>query len=107
MNMNLEEKKAAPSPWQPMAEPLALKVLGKFLEELGECTAATSRCLIQGIDGAEPVTGKPNHEWLEDEIADVLSTLSTAIAVFGLNHDRIDERAKTKSCFISKWLEMP
>src|SRR4051812_1950163 len=60
------------NPWQPIRGPIDLAVLGKFGEELGECQAAVSRCIIQGLGGAEPVTGKINQDWLEDEVADVL-----------------------------------
>jgi hypothetical protein len=51
-----------------------LKILGKQLEELNELGSATARCIIQGIDGREPVTKKPNREWFMEEVADVYAT---------------------------------
>lgn len=59
-------------PWHPMSDPVDLKILGKALEELGELSSAISRCLIQGIDELEPTTGKPNRQWLKEEIVDVM-----------------------------------
>lgn len=50
------------NPWHPMTDAINLAHLGKLAEELNECGAAVARCIIQGIDGSEPVTGKPNRE---------------------------------------------
>jgi hypothetical protein len=61
------------NPWRPMTRPIDLKHLGKLGEESNELGAAISRCIIQGIDEREPVTGKPNRQWLAEEIADVLA----------------------------------
>lgn len=52
-------------------QPIDMKHFGKLSEELGELQAAVARCLIQGIMECEPVTSKPNKQWLEEEIADV------------------------------------
>lgn len=51
--------------------PPEVKILGKLLEELGELQSAAARCLIQGMDEREPVTGKQNRLWLQEELADV------------------------------------
>lgn len=59
------------NPWQPMTKPIDLKHLGKLIEELGELQAALARCIVQGIDECEPVTGKPNRQWLIEELSDV------------------------------------
>lgn len=91
------------SPWHPMTSPIDLKTLGKFTEELGECIAAASRCMIQGIDEAEPVTGKINREWLEDEIADVYAGLSLTVDRFGLNTARIRARMFRKIEHLKQW----
>lgn len=37
-------------PWHPEKDAVRLKHLGKLAEELNECGAAVSRCIIQGID---------------------------------------------------------
>lgn len=94
------------NPWRPMSAPIDLKHLGKLAEELGECGAAVARCLIQGIDEAEPVTGKVNREWLEDEIADVLANFELVGAHFGLDAERIVERAKSKIERLRAWHAM-
>lgn len=96
----------ARNPWHPMADSVDLKHLGKLGEELGECSAAVSRCLIQGIDKAEPVTGKPNREWLEDEIADVAANMELVAARFGLDKERIAERAQRKVAQLRTWHDM-
>ncbi len=95
-----------PNPWHPMTDPVDLKHLGKLGEELGEASAAVSRCIIQGIDAREPVTGKPNKEWLEDELADVLAGVDLNIKRFELDEARILERAKRKTEMLRKWHDM-
>lgn len=84
------------SPWHPISNAVDLKHLGKFGEELNECATAVNRCIIQGIEESEPVTGKINKEWLEDEIADVLANIELCKARFNLtiSQDRIDRKKK-------------
>lgn len=94
------------NPWQPMSAPIDLKHMGKLGEELGEASAAVSRCIIQGIDEREPVTGKPNREWLEDEIADVLANFDLVVSHFVLDTDRIAARVKYKVGHLAKWHAM-
>lgn len=50
-----------PSKWIPMTNLVDLAHLGKLLEECGELTGITARCIIQGIDEADPESGKKNH----------------------------------------------
>lgn len=95
---------AHPSPWMPESNAANLKVLGKLGEELNEGGAAVSRCIIQGIDECEPVTGKLNRSWLEDEIADILANLDIAMDHFGLDRGRIALRADRKRDYIRAWL---
>jgi NTP pyrophosphatase (non-canonical NTP hydrolase) len=87
-----------------MTDAKAIMTLGKFTEELTECASAASRCLIQGIDECEPTTGKVNREWLEDEIADVIATLTATIKRFGLDMPRIQGRAAHKLEFLQRWV---
>jgi NTP pyrophosphatase (non-canonical NTP hydrolase) len=94
------------NPWTPITEPLELKLLGKLSEELGECVAAISRCVIQGVDECEPVTGKRNREWLEDEIADVTAGIALATEHFELDNERIFRRVKRKMEYLRKWHAM-
>lgn len=94
------------SPWQPMQDKQDLKVLGKLLEELGELTSATARCLIQGIDETEPTTGKPNRQWLEEEVADVLACLDMLLIRCDIRGNHIEERHDRKLKRLRTWLEM-
>lgn len=81
-------------PWNPMTDPVDIKHIGKIIEELGELQAALARCLIQGIDETETTTGKPNRQWLEEEIADVYANLSLVQERFKLRvlYDRVDQK---------------
>lgn len=89
--------------WQPTTDPVQVAMLGKLVEELGECAAVVSRCLVQGIEETAPVTGKPNRQWLEDEIADVMSMFDRVMVHFTLDPKRICERRMAKYDFTSKW----
>jgi len=101
--MTSDEQNPKLNPWHPMSDPVDLKHLGKLLEELGELTAAVSRCLIQGIDEKEPVTGKVNREWLEDEISDVKANLWLVEVQFSLNTANILNRAQRKMENLKTW----
>lgn len=94
------------SPWHPIQDPVDLKHLGKLGEELGEAQAAVCRCIIQGIDKEEPVTGKPNREWLENELADVLAGINLVSLRFGLDEERMNERAARKMAHLKQWHDM-
>lgn len=98
--------RAKMNPWVPMTRPLDLKHMGKLSEELGECIAAVSRCLIQGIDECEPATGKLNRSWLEEEIADVLANISLVQQHFKLNALRIENRSFAKMTQLREWHAM-
>ncbi|HEY2178053.1 MAG TPA: hypothetical protein VGH15_05675 [Caulobacteraceae bacterium] len=97
---------AGPGPWRPIKDAVDLKHLGKLAEELGECQAAVARCIIQGLDEREPVTGKLNREWLEEEIADVAANLQLVHERFGLDHDRMAARAHRKLDLLRAWHAM-
>lgn len=96
----------AVNPWVPMSNPLDVKHLGKLSEELNECGAAVARCVIQGISESEPVTHKPNREWLEDEMADVLANIELVTDHFGLDRVRMFERRKRKMENLRRWHAM-
>lgn len=89
------------SPWQPITSPIAIKHLGKLLEELGETTAAVSRCLIQGVDEKEPVTGKLNRDWLEEELADLEANIRLVRQQFEL--DPRLQRVQRKVAQLQQW----
>lgn len=92
------------NPWHPMSDPCDIKHLGKLGEELNECGAAVSRCLIQGLYESEPTTGKLNAAWLEDEIADVLANINLVIVRFDLNISQ--DRIKRKTTDLRAWHRM-
>jgi len=143
-----------PNPWQPMRRPLDIKVVGKFLEEMGECVealcgsdildmekevadvlanidlvvehfalvipgnlvlradlvralgdciAATSRCLIQGIEECEPVTKKPNLEWLSESIGGVQALCDDMIAEQSMSRSAIAARIERKKKHLRMW----
>lgn len=91
------------NPWQPIDDKVDLKHLGKLAEELGECGSAVARCIIQGVDEREPVTGKLNREWLQDEIADVIANLDLVIDRFELDATLIAARAERKRQYLKQW----
>lgn len=94
------------NPWVPMKDALDLKHLGKLAEEVNELGSATARCMIQGIDEKEPVTGKVNRRWLEEEIADVRANLALVEKHFGLDTGFIDSRADRKRAALATWHAM-
>lgn len=94
------------NPWRPMTDPLDLKHMGKLAEEVNELGAATARCLIQGIDEAEPTTGKINRRWLEEEMADVYANMYLVANRFGLDGKFIEQRMSDKIGRLRTWHEM-
>lgn len=91
------------NPWQPTTNPLDLAHLGKLGEECSELGSAVNRCIIQGIDEREPVTGKSNREWLEDEIADVMANIGLVVLRFNLDGVRMTNRSEKKKCHLRGW----
>jgi NTP pyrophosphatase (non-canonical NTP hydrolase) len=89
--------------WHPMADPVDIKHLGKLAEELGELSAAVARCLIQGINEAEPTTGKINRAWLEEEIADVIANIGLVVERFKLDTDAMSARVQRKTELLAGW----
>lgn len=94
------------NPWMPEQDQRRLKVLGKLAEELGELQAAVGRCIIQGVDGCEPVTDRPNIDWLQDEVADVRNMLNIVESELKLDTFQIAARQDRKNTFILVWLKM-
>lgn len=92
-----------PSPWQPETNKLRLAILGKLGEELGEAGAIVNRCVIQGIEESEPVTGRVNAVALTEEIADVLAAADIAIDHFRLDRGAINLRIARKRDHLKGW----
>lgn len=98
------------SPWRAEPDPIKLAILGKLSEELGELQAAIGRCIIQGVDGVHPVTGKPNIDWLREERVDVQNLfdfldLFTAPQAFDANSMAEIARYEKKRAHIQQWLD--
>lgn len=91
------------SPWLAERDPMRLIAMGKLQEELGECSAALGRCVIQGFDGVEPETRVPNRDWLTDEIADVLAAIDRVVWRFDLDRARIADRQQAKAQHFRRW----
>lgn len=91
--------------WNPIIKSSDIAVLGKTLEECGELSSALSRCLIQGLNEKEPSSGKPNREWLEEEVSDVLANINVLTRHFKLNTDTINRRLMIKEKKQLEWVE--
>ena len=77
---------------------------GLTLEQaLGRTIAATARCFIQGIDECEPVTKKPNREWLEESIGYLENAIQEVIFTWGFDMARMELRISRKIMHLSKW----
>lgn len=94
------------SKWVPTTNIGHLRALGKALEENGELGAALARCLIQGIDEVEPTTGKPNRQWLQEEIADVYAALEIVQDQFSLDTNWISRRKWEKFGKLEAWRDL-
>jgi len=90
-------------PWNPETDPVLLALLGKFIEELSECSHMAARCLIQGIGEVEPVTFLPNRGELEKEIADVLATAELVCINLRLDRRAMQERQISKMSHLDGW----
>lgn len=94
------------SPWSPDTNVGNLRVLGKAIEERGESVQMLGRCVIQGIDESEPVTGKPNRQALEEELADERATAELLIEHFRLDRTRMEVRVMEKKARLRAWFAM-
>lgn len=102
--MTEEKKPDLISPWMPESNALIHQALGKAAEEAAELAGSLIRCMIQGLDEKEPVTGKPNQAALEDEIADLIATLRWLRDVADVNHSR--ERVERKLEGYKRWEQL-
>jgi hypothetical protein len=80
--------------WLPEPDLIIHQAMGKVGEEAGELATIVSRCLIQGVDGVNPTTGKPNRQALEEEIADVFAAARWLRDVGGLRDMQAREERK-------------
>jgi len=90
--------------WRPEPNVLIHQALGKACEEASELANILARCLIQGLDQSEPVSGKPNRKALSDEIADLDAAVQWLRELTGEEYD--EERADRKLNGFRQWQRM-
>lgn len=88
-----------------MTNPEHVAVLGKLAEETAELSNIIARCLIQGIDESEPVTGALNRHELEKEIADVEAMIAHVKQRFRLDGPFIEQRSQKKFSTKAVWFD--
>jgi hypothetical protein len=90
--------------WEPEGDLVIHQALGKLAEELAELSHIVARCLIQGFEASEPVTGRPNRTQLQMEIADVEAALDWLREVSGVTDD--SDRRYSKLDGFRRWQKM-
>lgn len=95
-----------PAKWLPITHQRTLAALGKLAEEVNELGAIIARCIIQGLDGANPETGELNIDALTKEIADVRGLSQLVQIQLDLDAIKILNRAKKKFDMKRDWIEM-
>lgn len=90
--------------WKPEPDVLIHQALGKACEEASELSNILARCLIQGLNEAEPVTGKPNRQALFEEIADIDAALQWLRELVNDEYD--GDRADRKLNGFRRWQRM-
>lgn len=86
-----------------MTDPLDIAIIGKFAEELGECSAIVARCMIAGMEEINPANGLTNIECLKREMADVIAGLAIVGAHFKIKEPELTQRAERKVAFLNRW----
>lgn len=83
--------------------PMSNKGLTKLVEECCELGQISSKKIAYMETDVHP-DGKGSMELrLEDEVADVLAAIAFVIGKFGLNKQRIDQRATEKYETFTRW----
>lgn len=92
------------SPWMPEPNALTHQAIGKLGEEAAELAAIAFRCLIQGLNGSEPVTDKGNARSLQEEMSDVVAALAFVRELTGVDVDQ--DRVERKLSGYHRWAGM-
>jgi hypothetical protein len=100
------DKIRAPSKWIPEKDARILAVTGKLGEEAAELSKICHRIAIQGLNGIDPATGKPNVVALLEEIADVRALSDIAHDRFDIYGPEFRERVVRKIAQKEAWLEL-
>ena len=90
--------------WKPEPDVIIHQALGKACEEATELASILARCLIQGLDRSEPVTGKPNRQALFEEIADLDAAVQWLRELVQDDYD--ESRADRKLNGFRRWQRM-
>jgi hypothetical protein len=93
------------SDWETEPSPHVLAVVGKLGEEACELGNICFRIAIQGLDGKDPETGKPNIQALMEEIADVRAMSANAIARLQISEAAVARRAQGKLEWKRPWFD--
>lgn len=98
--------KDIPADWIPMRSRAGLAMIGKLVEEMGECLAVAGRIIIQqGFDGIDPETGEVNIDRLQRELADVEAMSTIIIDRLNMDVAAMDRRIDAKYEHKQKWLD--
>lgn len=92
-----------PQPWRPVTDPADLAILGKALEEAGELVAILGRCVIQGLDGVDPKTGRTNRLALQEELSDNMAQRYFLEERYNLDKAEMSRRWSAKISFLQRW----
>lgn len=92
-----------PAPWRPETDPVRIRRIGKLGEESNELGKVCFRALIQGLDGIDPATSKPNKVAMIEEIADVLCNIDLAMEFLNLDAEKIYARRQAKKTEQRAW----
>ena len=88
---------------RPTAHDGLLITLTRRLTKAGQ---ATSRAIIQGMDGREPTTGRVNRDWLEQRLRRLPAPIYAVVDAYGLDRERIKLRAAAKMAQLRAWHAM-
>lgn len=94
------------NPWMPEPDAMVHQVLGKIGEECNEMGAALFRCLIQGFDESEPVSGKPNRRQFWEEVADIEAAIAWAKETLNAPDFSMEDRRARKLAGFRAWQTM-
>lgn len=92
--------------WLPETRTVIHQALGKAAEESAELSKIAVRCIIQGLDAVDPVTGKPNRQSLADELADIEATTEWLFELLSLDVEAHNARATRKLEGFRRWQAM-
>lgn len=91
-------------PWEGEPSKAVRLSTGKLAEEANELAGICARIAIQGLDGLDPATGKPNRQALAEEMADVEAAMNFVFKHTGCAPEM--DRVQRKSNGYWRWFKM-